>query len=123
MIDSSSSRPRHFPHAAVHSLTSTHQSRNLLYTVLVILGLDDGLLIKAVAAVLPLEDGEGALDGVEDDVLDLQLVLGELLRGGHGPHGLHQVEHHRQRLGRGKVHVHGDARLEVLHLEEKWGSC
>ena len=107
-------------------MTFIFHSRNplLLDVVLVILGLDldDGLLVLGrdpVAPLGPLEDGEGALDGVEDDVLDLQLVLGELLRGGHGAHGLHQVEHPRQGLGRGKVHIHGHAGLEVLHLEEK----
>ena len=82
------------------------------------------LLLDVLDAVAPadslgvIDDGESALDGVEDDVLDLKLVLRELLRGGHVLHGLHEVEHAGQRLGRREVDVHGDARLQVLHLRE-----
>ena len=76
-------------------------------------------VLDTVAPANPLgvvDDGESALDGVEDDVLDLELVLRELLRGGHVLHGLHEVEHAGQRLGRREVDVHRDARLQVLNL-------
>ena len=69
--------------------------------------------------LLILDDGKRVLDGVKDDVLDLELVLGQDLTLGQLPQLLHQVVSVAQILGRGEVHRRGDARVDVADLEFK----
>ena len=58
------------------------------------------------------------LDGVVDDVLDLQLVLVVGVRVRERPELLRQLEAVRHVLGRNKVLGHLDATVQVAHLQK-----
>lgn len=62
------------------------------------------------------EHGEGVLDGVVDDVLDLQLVLVVGMRVRQFPELLRQVEAVRHILRRDKVLCHFDAVVQISYL-------